>query len=88
MLNYMKHTFYRIDNLKSVFVKYKFQNSIRDKNDEDETQFNIFKLHILTHYVTFIRLYSSAQSFDIAYEETTYKFLLKIFFVMRNKTKN
>ena len=30
-LNYMKHALYRIDNLKIVFVKYRFQNTARDK---------------------------------------------------------
>ena len=54
MLNYMKHAFYRINNLKTVFVKYKIQNTVHDENDENETHFNIFKLHIMIHYMTFI----------------------------------
>ena len=81
----MKHALYRIDNLKIVFVKYKFQNTVRDKNDENKTHFNIFKLYIMTHYVTFIRLYDSVQNIDIVYEKMIHKFLLKIFFVMTNK---
>ena len=76
---------YRIDNLKIVFVKYKLQNTARDENNKNETHFNIFKLHIMIHYVIFIRLYDSVQGFDTAYEETIYKFLLKIFFVMINR---
>ena len=81
----MKHTLYRIDNLKIVFAKYKFQNTVRDENDENETHFNIFKLYAMTHYMTFIRLYDSAQNFDIVYKKAIYKFLLKIFFVMTNR---
>ena len=84
----MKHALYRIDNLKIVFVKYKFQNTARDENDKNETYFNIFKLHVIIYYVTFIRLYDSVQNFDTAYEKATHKFLLKIFFVMTNKINN
>ena len=84
-LSYMKHAFYQIDSLKIVFVKYRFQNTARDENDENETHFNIFKLHVMTHYVIFIWLYDSAQSFDIVYKKAIHKFLLKIFFVMTNR---
>ena len=84
-LNDMKHALYRIENLKTVFVKYRFQNTARDENDEDEIHFNIFKFYVMTYYVTFIRFYDSAQSFDTVYEETIHKFLLKIFFVMMNR---
>ena len=65
----MKHTLYRIDDLKIIFVKYKFQIIVYDKDDENETYFNIFKLHIMTHYVIFIRLYDSVQDLDIVYEK-------------------
>ena len=74
MLNYIKHALYRIDNLKIVFAKYRFQNIARDKNDENETHFYIFKLHVMIYYVTFIRLYDSAQSFDIVYEKRLINF--------------
>ena len=59
-LNYMKHALHRINSLKIVFVKYKFQNTARDENDENKTHFNILKLYVMIHYVTFIRLYNSA----------------------------
>ena len=81
----MRHAFYRIDCLKIVFVKYKFQNTVRDENDENKTYFNILKLHVITYYIIFIQLYDSVQSFDIAYKKAIYKFLLKIFFVMTNR---
>ena len=87
-LSYMKHALYRIDNLKTIFVKYRFQNTVRDENDEDETHFNIFKFHIMIHYMIFIRLYDSVLSFDIVYEKITHKFLLKILFVMMNKVND
>ena len=61
----MKHALYRIDNLKIVFVDHNFQNTSRDANDKNKTHFNIFKFYIMTHYIIFIRLYNSAQSFDI-----------------------
>ena len=78
----------RINNLKTIFVKYRSQNTTHEENDDDETHFNILKLHVLTHYIDFIRLYDIAQSFDTVYEETAHKFLLKIFFARTNKTKD
>ena len=84
----MKHALYRIDNLKIIFVKYKFQNTVRDGNDENETHFNVLKLHVIIYYVTFIQLYNSAQNFDTVYKKVTHKFLLKIFFVMTNKVND
>ena len=87
-LNYMKHAFYRIDSLKITFVKYKFHNTARDENNENETHFNIFQLHVITHYILFIQLYDSVQNFDIVYKETVHKFLLKIFVVMTNRVND
>ena len=81
----MKYALYRIDNLKIIFVKYKFQNTARDENDKNETHYKIFKLHVIIHYMIFIRLYNSVQNFDTAYEEAIHKFLLKIFFIMTNR---
>ena len=52
ILNYMKHALYRINNLKTIFVKYRSQNTTydeNDENDENEIRFNIFKLHVFTH---------------------------------------
>ena len=80
--------FYRIDSLKIAFVKYIFQKTVRDENDENKTHFNIFKLHVMIYHVTFIRLYDSAQNFDIAYEKTIHKFLVKVFFVMTNRVND
>ena len=57
-----------------IFVKYRFQNTARDDDDENKIHFNIFKLHVLTHYTTFIQLYDNVQDFDIVYKETTHKF--------------
>ena len=84
----MKHALYRINNLKIIFVKYKFQNTVHNEDDKNETHFNIFKLHVIIHYVIFIRLYDNVQSFDSVYEEATHEFLLKVFFVMMNKINN
>ena len=84
----MKHAFYRIDNLKIIFIKYKFQNIIHDDDDENGIHFNIFKLHVMTHYTTFIRLYDNVQDFDTAYKKAAHKFLLKIFFIMTNRVND
>ena len=45
----MKHALYRIDSLKIIFVKYKFQNTVCDEKNEDETHFNILKFHVMTY---------------------------------------
>ena len=87
-LNYINHALYRIDNLKIIFFKFKFQNTARDENDENKIHFNIFKFHVITSYMVFIELYDSVQSFDTVYKIIIYKFLLKIFFVMTNKINN
>ena len=84
----MKYALYRIDSLQIVLIKYTFQNTIRDENDENKLHFNIFKLHVMTYYVISVRLYNSAQDFDTVYEKTIHKFLLKIFFIMTNKVNN
>jgi len=60
ILNYLKYILYRIDNLKTIFVKYRLQNIIYNKNNKNKIYFNIFKLYILTHYVAFIRLFNNA----------------------------
>ena len=79
---------YRINKFKIVFVKYKFQNTIENNNDENESYFNILKLYIIIHYIVFIRLYDNTQNFDILYNEIIYKFLLKIFYILINKIDN
>ena len=86
----MKHALYRINNLKTIFVKYRSQNTTYDKNNENnenKIRFNIFKLHMFIHWRTFIRLYNNAQNFDTSYEKAIYKFLLKQFFFKMNKFK-
>ena len=52
ILNYIKHTLYQIKNLKTIFVKYQSQNTMHDKNnenDENKTHFNIFKFYMFTY---------------------------------------
>ena len=56
-LSYMEHSLYRLNCLKTVFSKYRPQNTTDDAENEDEGLFNIPKLHVMTHYVAFIRLY-------------------------------
>lgn len=84
-LSYMEHALYRIDKLKMVFAKYWPQNTNLDNGDDNETHFNIPKLHVTTHYVPLICLYGSAPGFDTFYLEAAHKFLVKNFFPMTNK---
>ena len=88
ILNYMIHALYKLNNLKNVFFKYRFQNTIDDVENENEKLFNIFKLHVMTHYVIFIRFYNNVQKFDTLYDESTHKILLKNFFSKINKNEN
>ena len=88
ILSYIKQTLYRINKFKIVFAKYKSQDTIENNDDENESYFNIFKLHIIIHYIVFIRLYDNTQNFDILYSETVYKFLLKVFYILTNKIDN
>ncbi len=60
ILNYLKYTLYWINNLKTIFVKYRLQNITHNKNNKNKTYFNIFKLYILTYYIAFIRLFNNA----------------------------
>ena len=83
-LSYMEHSLYRLDRLKTVFSKYRPQNTTDDPEDEDEGLFNIPKLHVMTHYVAFIRLYGSAQGFDTSSPESAHKTHLKQFFPRTN----
>ena len=97
ILRYLQYALYRLDKFKTIFIKYRFQNTILNKsndeienNDEeiyDNYYFNIFKLYIITHYVDFIRLYENVQNFNIEYNKTIYKFLIKFFFSLINKIK-
>ena len=88
ILSYMIHALYKLNNLKNVFFKYRFQNTIDDVENENEKLFNIFKLHVMIHYVIFIRFYDNVQSFDTSYDESIHKTLLKNFFSRTNKNEN
>ena len=88
ILSYMIHALYKLNNLKNVFFKYRSQSTIDDVENENEKFFNIFKLYVMTHYVTFIRFYDSAQSFDTSYDESIHKILLKNFFSRTNRNEN
>ena len=52
ILSYMKHALYQINSLKTIFIKYRSQNTTHDENNENnenEIRFNISKLHVFTH---------------------------------------
>ena len=83
-LSYMEHSLYRLDHLKTVFSKYRPQNTTNDADNEYEALFNIPKLHVMSHYVAFIQLYGSAQGFDTSSPESAHKTLLKNSFPRTN----
>ena len=76
---YMKQTMYKIDKLKWMFKTYRL------KNTNDKSHFNIFKMHMITHYFECIRKFESTNKFDRSHNETTHKYLMKIFYVKINK---
>ena len=49
VLNYIRHALYRMNSLKSIFVKYRSQNTTHDEDNENETRFNIFKFYIFIY---------------------------------------
>lgn len=79
-LLYMTEALKRVDMLKSVF-----KNSRPIDKSTGKPHFNIPKLHAMTHYVQFIRLYGSAQGYDTSYSEALHKVLVKEFFARTNK---
>lgn len=81
-LGYMAASLDRLDKLKKVF-----QHSRPTSKATGEHHFNIPKLHVMTHYVDFIRLYGSAQGYDTCYSEAAHKFLVKDFFSRTNKNR-
>ena len=80
----MDHSLYRLDRLKTVFAKYRPQNTTDDADNKDEGLFNIPKLNVMTHYVAFIRLHGSAQGFDTSSPESAHRTHLKDFFPRTN----
>ena len=79
-LSYMTAALERLDKLKPVFEKSRSLNK-----NTGEHHFNFPKLHVMSHYVDFIRLYGSAQSYDTSYSEAAHKTLVKDFFQRTNK---
>ena len=88
-LSYMRQAIKRIDDFKHVFEKSRPMATIphADSDVEKEHHFNIPKLHIISHYEDFVRLYGSAQGFDSCYDEAAHEFLLKEFYKRTNKNK-
>ena len=73
----------RIDNLKYVFT-----NSRSVDSNINEKYFNYFKFYIMIYFVNFIRLYKSANDFDIKYMKIAYKFLIKNYYSRINKNED
>ena len=79
-LGYMTAALERVDKLKSVF-----KNSRPFNKETEERHFNFPKLHVMSHYVDFIRLYGSAQGYDTSYSKVAHKTLVNEFFYQTNK---
>jgi len=82
-LQYLKHALFWINKLKNIF-----QHLHSVDSNISEKHFNIFKLHIITHYAQHIHQYDNADNIDTEYSEIVHKFLIKIFFNQTNKHKN
>ena len=70
-LMYMNHAFEKIDKFIDVF------NQFRLVNRNDEFTFNIFKLHVMTHYRKFIQRYKNSMNIDFDVDEIDYKIMFK-----------
>ena len=71
---------YRIDKTKVAFQKL----CPIDKKTE-AGHFNFPKFHVMTHYVTCIREYGTADNFDTEHSEVGYKYYVKTFYGRTNK---
>ena len=71
-LQYLNQALYQIDKLKIMFKNLRLQST-----QKENQHFNIFKLHVMTHYSVFIRQFNSILSYDMQMNETAHKFLIK-----------
>ena len=79
-LQYLEHALFWLNKLKNVFHHLQSEHS-----DTDVDHFNISKLHAMTHYVSQIQRYNSADNFNTEHSEIAHKHLIKIFFNCINK---
>ncbi len=77
---YLEHALFQLNKLKNVFCHLQSECS-----DTDVDHFNISKLHMMTHYVSQIQRYDSADNFNTEHNEIAHKYLIKIFFDCINK---
>jgi hypothetical protein len=71
-LQYMNAALYRINKFKNIFLEF------RPKKHEYNS-FNYLKLHALTHYTEYIRLFGSAIEMNSFHFKTAHKYLIKAF---------
>ena len=83
ILKYMTKILRRVNKLKIEFTDFRFVFKKIEKS-----HFNFFKFHVMSHYIKFIRLYDSADQFDISHMKMTHKYLMKIFYQWTNKNEN
>ncbi len=79
-LSYMEHTLYRLDKIKITF-----ENHCPINTKLFRPTFNDPKFLAMTHFVKYIRDYSSAINYDTAHNKTAHKYLLKTFYGRTNK---
>jgi hypothetical protein len=80
-LQYMDAALHRINKFKNIFLEF------RPKKHEYNS-FNYFKLHVLTHYTEYIRLFGNAIGMDNSHFKTAHKYLIKAFWDWTNKYKD
>ncbi len=79
-LRYMEHALYRLKKTKIAFEQHRPIDSKLCR-----PTFNYPKFHTISHFVEYIRDYSSAVNYDTAHSEAAHKYLLKAFYNKTNK---
>jgi hypothetical protein len=73
-LQYLEYTLYCINKTKEAFC------TVYYRKGKDKGYFNFPKFCIMSHYINFIRRFSSANSIDTSYSEVGHKYYLKVFY--------
>ena len=81
-LSYMDHALYRLGKTKIAF-----ENHCPIDAKLFQPTFNYLKFHSIIHFVKCILDYGSAIIYNMVYSQTSYKYLLKVFYGWTNKKK-
>ena len=79
----MNAILHKMNLLKKIFRKYRSLDSIID-----ESQFNFFKWHIMSHYLDFIKEFDTSNEYSTQSFEKAHLDLMKNYYVKINKREN